>query len=83
VARRCIRPHVYQGFGPAVVQRHTFISRTEARIRHPNVASSTARIKDADQVGIWMEYIAGQTLVDIEDRIALDDRLCMTGDPER
>jgi eukaryotic-like serine/threonine-protein kinase len=70
---------VYRGFDP-LVNREVAVKllpkeaggrssleegRALARIRHPNVVVVHGADQDADQVGIWMEYIAGQTLADI------------------
>lgn len=40
-------------------------ARALARIRHPNVVVVYGADQDEDGVGIWMEYIEGQTLADI------------------
>jgi eukaryotic-like serine/threonine-protein kinase len=70
---------VYRGFDP-LVNREVAVKllpkeargrssleegRALARIRHPNVVVVYGADQEADQVGIWMEYLAGQTLADI------------------
>lgn len=39
--------------------------RNLARLRHPNVVTVFGAEKHADRVGIWMEFVRGQTLEDL------------------
>jgi len=40
-------------------------ARNLAKIRHPNIVTVYGAEQDAEQVGIWMEFIQGETLADM------------------
>jgi Tol biopolymer transport system component len=56
VAVKLLRKSDHTGHSPLTEARHL------ARIRHSNVVVVHGADQDDDQVGIWMEYIDGQTL---------------------
>lgn len=62
VALKILSKERTAGQSPLTEARHL------ARVRHPNVVTVFGAEQHEDQVGIWMEYIQGETLADMVHR---------------